>query len=457
MKRSFQKGNHLWAIESVGKRVTTTWGVVGRKPQSKSAAHGSINAALWELHAQARLKLRAGYAETTFRGDLPLAHPTAEGLIEALTENPDDLAAHMAFADWLSEQADDRLTAWGEFMRLQLAQEQTPPVGKRKTPDMRRIEELRGDFEMHWLGEKLAIPLLGLGTEDLRNRSRYAHDTQTRRYVRGWLDSLTMFGLDKELARAMAGSKALRLLRTLEISELEGDYEDGSLAVLAKSTVLANVRHLRFIAYGPDSGLTSLIRSMPQLKSLRLAVDGLEPGSLFAMPSLASLHTLEVIGPVRFQLEKLAANPAMGHLRRLALNMAADSDDIFDEPEEYLSDDEIHAICYAPYLTGLKELALHWVETTDDDAWRPFAESGILARLDLLDLTRSNLHDRSVEILAASPDFARIPRVILDENYLEPLTVRRLRQINKGVEAHDQRDDFDEYDDIDNDFDDDWE
>ena len=35
--------------------------------------------------------------------------------------------------------------------------------------------------------------------------------------------------------------------------------------------------------------------------------------------------------------------------------------------------------------------------------------------------------------------------------------VRRLRQINKGVEAHDQRDDFDEYDDIDNDFDDDWE
>ena len=73
MKRTFQKGNHLWAIESVGKRVTTTWGVVGGKTQSKSVAHGNSSGAKLQLWTDARLKLRAEYAETTFRGDLPLS------------------------------------------------------------------------------------------------------------------------------------------------------------------------------------------------------------------------------------------------------------------------------------------------------------------------------------------------------------------------------------------------
>ena len=449
MKRTFQKGNHLWTIESAGKRVTTTWGVVGGKMQTKPTAHGSPDAARAFLQTQARLKLRAGHAETTFRGELPLSDPIAQGLIEALTENPDDMAAHMAFADWLSEQADDRLTAWGEFMRLQLALEQTPTTGKRKTPDARRIAELQDAYEMHWLGEDLAIPLLGMGTDGL-----YHHSGQTRRYVRGWLDSLALVGLDKSLARAMANPTALRLLRTLEISDLSDLFEHCALAPLAKSSVLGNVQHLSFAAYGSDSALNGLIRSMPRLKSLRLAVSDLSTSSLFAMPSLSSLDTLEVLGPSQYYVKKLAANPALANLRRLALNTVMDLDDDIDDDPGYLGDADIRAICHSPHLKGLKELALHWIDTSQVEAWRPFVTSGILARLELLDLTGGDLDEHSIEVFAACPDFARIPRVILDENLLAPEMVRRLRRINKGVKADDQRDPFGyDYDD----FDDEWE
>ena len=453
MKRSFRKGNHLWAVESVGKRVTTTWGVVGGKTQSKSITHGNTSEAKLQLWTDARLKQRAGYAETTFRGDLPLDDPTAQSLIEALAEDPDDLASHMAFADWLSEQADDRLTAWGEFMRLQLAQERSPPTGKRKTPDMRRIEELRDDYEMHWLGERLAIPLLDMGTDDRRigkGISRFLPE----HYKRGWLNLLEV-NLDRALAREMGKAGVLKLLRTLAISN---NREEGTLAILAKSSVLANVRHLMIFAFTPDGGLNGLLCSMPRLESLCLGVLRLAPGTLFSMPSLASLDTLEVVGPVNYNVKKLAANPALANLRRLALNMAKGIYPIFENEPGHLRDAEIRAICNSPHLKGLKELALHSVGITRRGC-NAFVDSGIFARLELLDLTRGNFDDVSIEILAACPHFARIPRVILDENYLGEETVLRLRRINEGVEATDQRnilEDDDDFDELMGDFDDEF-
>ena len=63
------------------------------------------------------------------------------------------------------------------------------------------------------------------------------------------------------------------------------------------------------------------------------------------------------------------SNPAMANLRRLALNVGTDIDE-FDDSPGYLGDDEIRAICYSPHLTGLKELALHSINVTRDDAWR---------------------------------------------------------------------------------------
>src|SRR5262245_10052283 len=65
-------------------------------------------------------KLAEGYVETT---DLPLCgpydSPTRRALEDALAEDPDDLAAHMACADHLMELGDPR----GEFIQTQIALE----------------------------------------------------------------------------------------------------------------------------------------------------------------------------------------------------------------------------------------------------------------------------------------------------------------------------------------------
>ena len=41
-----------------------------------------------------------------------------EALEEALVDDPDDLASHMAYADWLSEQDDSKDRVRGEFIQI---------------------------------------------------------------------------------------------------------------------------------------------------------------------------------------------------------------------------------------------------------------------------------------------------------------------------------------------------
>ena len=70
--------------------------------------------------------------------DLSTLDATGQALQAAVVEGPDDLAAHMALADWLSEQADPRLQARGELIRTQLALE-----GQSPGPDWRSEQRLR--------------------------------------------------------------------------------------------------------------------------------------------------------------------------------------------------------------------------------------------------------------------------------------------------------------------------
>ena len=76
-----------------------------------------------------------------------------EALEAALAAAPDDLAAHMAYGDLLSEQGDPR----GEFVQVQLAlEDERRPAAERKELQ-RRERELLDAHEREWLGE-LATP-----------------------------------------------------------------------------------------------------------------------------------------------------------------------------------------------------------------------------------------------------------------------------------------------------------
>src|SRR3954471_625645 len=72
-----------------------------------------------------------------------------ESLEQALVENPDDLASHMAYADYLTEQGDPR----GEFVRVQLALEDgSKPLAERKK--LRAVEKkLLQAHAAEWLGD----------------------------------------------------------------------------------------------------------------------------------------------------------------------------------------------------------------------------------------------------------------------------------------------------------------
>src|SRR5262245_12612419 len=84
-----------------------------------------------------------------------------EALEAALSEDPDDLATHMAYADHLSEIGDPR----GEFIQVQIALEDPGRTATERKQLKQRERELLDAHEREWLGE--LAPLL-LGTHEER-------------------------------------------------------------------------------------------------------------------------------------------------------------------------------------------------------------------------------------------------------------------------------------------------
>src|SRR5260370_4044110 len=126
----------------------------------------------------------------------------------ALVEDPDDLGAHMAYADLLIEEGDPR----GEFVRLQLALED-------ETLDAAAREKLRKQekslFRKHgrsWLGGLAPFLLDRPAKEDFETPKR------TYRMARGWLDSLDLYWVRGDMTQALAQAPEAPLLRRLILS-----------------------------------------------------------------------------------------------------------------------------------------------------------------------------------------------------------------------------------------------
>src|SRR6516162_906561 len=97
---------------------------------------------------------------------------TRAALEEAIADNFDDVAAHAAYADLLTEQGDPR----GEFTQVQLALEDPKrPAAERKRLRQRERALLKEHAD-EWVG-----PLGAL----LDNEPAYS-------FARGWLDQLTI-------------------------------------------------------------------------------------------------------------------------------------------------------------------------------------------------------------------------------------------------------------------------
>lgn len=89
-----------------------------------------------------------------------------QALEEVLVADPDDTTAHMAYADWLSEQDDPKDRARGEFVSVQLAlADESRPAEQRKRLRKREGELLKA-HQREWLGELAPFLLDGYELED---------------------------------------------------------------------------------------------------------------------------------------------------------------------------------------------------------------------------------------------------------------------------------------------------
>src|SRR5437870_4588525 len=105
------KSHKFWNIELQGSSFTVTYGRQGTAGQTQTKSFPDAAKAQKEHDKLIKEKLGKGYVE---QGAAPAGGGgMREALESALVANPDDLANHMAYADWLSDQGDPS----GEFIQ----------------------------------------------------------------------------------------------------------------------------------------------------------------------------------------------------------------------------------------------------------------------------------------------------------------------------------------------------
>jgi uncharacterized protein (TIGR02996 family) len=355
-------------------------------------------------------------------------------LEEAIAANPDDRAAHSAYADLLMEEGDPR----GEFVQVQLALEDPACTDDRRKELKRRELDLLA-HERDWLG--LLGPIV-LATRPFADSTRAGRVD----WARGWLESLYLWQFDFTAARALVHSPVAGLLRQLDLhtvmwynagKEPEGGIlPDDNVPTGGLFTALYALQnapflpHLRWLRIGEEvnfkdwhynneahgQGLVEVLEKTAVLEELHVLAHGVALDRLFALTNLSRLRYLLVYhNPEVYPLEVLATNPALPALETLRLHPAYTD----TEPAEgsYLPRAGVAALLRSPHFPALRNLHLH-ASDLGDEGCRDIVESGILKRLNVLDLRYGTIGDDGARILAACPDIRRLEHLSLANNQL---------------------------------------
>src|SRR5262245_38701572 len=141
--------NKFWNITLQGKQYLVTFGKVGSKGQTGLKDFPDEEAARAAHDKAVAEKLREGYDETTPKASPVAPAPLQQSLEAALVDDPDDLAAHSAYADYLMEHGDPR----GELIQAQLALEDATRPAKERAALRKRETELLKKHAREWLGD----------------------------------------------------------------------------------------------------------------------------------------------------------------------------------------------------------------------------------------------------------------------------------------------------------------
>src|SRR5262245_58323153 len=302
----------FWNIELQGDSFTVTFGRIGSKGQTQVKQFASESKAQQEHDKLVREKVNKGYVETTPVAAAVASNPMQRALEEALAENPDDLASHAAYADFLTEQGDPR----GEFIQVQLALEDQTQPAKQRQALQKREKALLEKHGRTWLGE--LAPYL-LDQKDV-SEWRLKHGRgYSFRFARGWIDTIHFYELTQQTAAVFQNNPLLRLLRHLIIPH--SDYDSPGFGELLRSPYLGNLRAFQL---GPESDschmngeeAVPLIQKMPKIEDLRLYAHRVDVDRLFALP-MPHLRVLHVYHIREYPLARLASNASLGRLTEL--------------------------------------------------------------------------------------------------------------------------------------------
>ncbi|OAI48010.1 hypothetical protein AYO44_08110 [Planctomycetaceae bacterium SCGC AG-212-F19] len=459
------KSAKFWNIELAVKAFTVTYGRLGTPGQKQTKRFpdaAKAQAAHDKLVAE---KLGKGYVETSGKKAMS---PLQKSLEQAILDNPDDLATHAAYADFLTEQGDPR----GEFIQVQLALEDPQRSPKERKQLQAREKELLKKHGRDWLGE-LAPFLMG---KDVTGLSKFQAKEQKIGFAfsRGWLETLAIKFLPVQLSRVLARAPESRLLRRLviesqayqnpihdpseieELEEYDGWYEPGADAPemeysgpgpypLRRSPYLGNVRVFQLGEQVPEKEwqypschtdgevAVDLVKKMPRLEELYLLAHNVDTKVLFKLPTLTHLRVLQVYHCDNYPLDLLAKNAGLTNLQQLLLHPHG-----LDDEEPYIRLDGLRAITRSPHLKSLTHLSIHCADVGDPGC-QEIVNSGILKRLKVLDLRHGEVTDKGAAILAACPDLKKLELLDLNRNALTKKGQAALKKVGIPVKVDNQQ------------------
>jgi uncharacterized protein (TIGR02996 family) len=285
-----------------------------------------------------------------------------QALEAALAENPDDLAAHMAYADHLMEQGDPL----GESIQVQLALESPGNTTAQRDNLHRREQELARAHHREWLGG-LAGPLLG--EEGQVSLFFQVHGIKGQNgsvsFHRGWLARMFIRRLDAETASALVAAPQTRLLWQLRIDSCRPN------ASLAAARYLGQVR--RFDLGARDDSVpwvVETLRHMPRLEELRIQATGYSVIDLLRLPVMGKVRVLGLAGMTNLACQWLSHAAVLSQLR------------VLDLSDSLITDEGARFLASAPDLAHLDRLDIQGTEVGRREWQRLFGVLGGKLRSD---------------------------------------------------------------------------
>jgi uncharacterized protein (TIGR02996 family) len=345
---------------------------------------------------------------------------TRDALEAALAARPADAALHAAYADLLIEAGDPR----GEYIRLQLAAEAPDQPPDRLRELEQRAFDLRREHEADWLGplHPFVNPSRGPAVGDM------VAEAVEVTWRRGWLFSVEVPTLTRELAAAVSACPAARVLQRLRVRR-------GAIGRLKTAPYVRSLRRLDTGTRTPeddeyDAG--DFVRRARRLRRLSVAGCILTDISRVFQHATPRLRELTVETFARIPVGVLGYCKQLARLRRLRLDNSIPHPDPGFPRVRTNPPDEVAILFRAGHLGRLRHLTLRLREFGDGGV-DELIRSGLIARLRGLDLCRCDITDDGALALAACPDVPRLEYLHLDHNHLSGAGIDALAAVGVTV------------------------